>query len=380
MQDVSWLSNLKLRASWGQSGNQEIPNGAYQTFVDVTSPLGPTISRFGNDDIKWETTTQTNVGIDLGFIDDKLSFTADYFHKKTDDILLSVRPPGVTAGSTIAATFVNAGAVENKGFELGVNFQNNDNEFKYGVNANMATLKNEVTKLHENVRLLEDAGGRSRSVVGQPLNAYYGYQFEGIYQNQAEVDQQLFADAGDSRPGTMRFKDLNGDGQINSDDRAFIGNPIPKITYGFSFNASYKNFDISFLLQGVEDVDRYNDLKQILDYDSREFNSTTAVLNSWSGEGTSNTMPILTTGVTGGQRQSSIFVEDASYLRLKNIEIGYTFNKPLAGLKYLRVYASAQNLLTWTKYSGLDPESANLVDMGTYPQSTAIMFGAKIQL
>ncbi|ALM47853.1 hypothetical protein AMR72_02435 [Flavobacterium psychrophilum] len=381
LKDTAWLSNLKLRASWGQSGNQEIPNGAYQTFVDVTSPLGPTITRFGNDDVKWETTTQTNVGFDFGLLDNKLTLAADYFHKKTDDILLAVLPPGVTAGSTIAATYVNSGTVVNKGFELGVAFQNNDNEFKYGVNANMATLNNEVTKLHENVRLLEDAGGRSRTVIGQPLNAYYGYVTEGIYQNQAEVDSQLYTEVGDSKPGTMRFKDLNGDGQINADDRTFIGNPVPKITYGLSFNASYKNFDLSFLLQGVEDVDRYNDLKQIIDYDTRFFNSTTAVLGSWNGEGTSNTIPMLTFNRTGGEKISSTFVEDASYLRLKNIELGYTFSSDaLAGVNYLRIYVSGQNLVTWTKYSGLDPESTALVDMGTYPQSAAIMFGAKIKL
>ncbi|MGV3459772.1 MAG: SusC/RagA family TonB-linked outer membrane protein [Flavobacterium sp.] len=380
MENVNWLSNLRLRGSWGQSGNQEIPNGAYNTYVDTSSPLGPQIIRFGIPNIKWETTTQSNFGIDLGFLSNKLNISADYFHKKTDDIVLTVAPPGTTGGSLIQASYINSGEVVNKGFEFAVNFQNNDNEFKYGVNANLATLNNEVTKLQRNVALIETAGGRARTVVGQPLNAYYGYQFEGIYQNQAEIDAQLYNGANGRVPGDIRFKDINGDGQINADDRTFIGNPVPKITYGLSFNASYKNFDISFLFQGVEDVDRYNDQKQILDYDSRPFNSTTAALGAWTGEGTSNTVPRLTFNDTGGSQISSIFVEDASYLRLKNIEIGYTFNKSLPFIDYLRIYASGQNLLTWTDYTGLDPESTDLVDRGTYPQTAAVMFGAKIKL
>lgn len=380
MDNVNWLSNLKLRGSWGQSGNQEIQNGAYNTYVNPSSPLGPEIIRFGNKDIRWETTTQTNVGVDFGFMDNKLNISADYFHKKTDDIVLTVLPPATTAGSNIQSSYVNSGIVVNKGFELGINYQNNDREFKYGFSGNVATLDNEVTQLQRNVALLESGGGRARTVVGQPLNAYYGYEFEGIYQNQAEIDAQLYNGTDGRVPGDIRFKDINGDGQITADDRTFIGSPVPKMTYGISFNASYKNFDISFLFQGVQDVDRYNDQKQILDYDGRRFNSTTAVLDSWHGEGTSNTMPRLTFADTGGTKISSIFVEDASYLRLKNVEIGYTFDKSLPGISYLRIYASGQNLATWTKYTGLDPESTALVDMGTYPQTAAVMFGAKIKI
>jgi TonB-linked SusC/RagA family outer membrane protein len=379
MKNVSWLSSLKVRGSWGQSGNQEIPDGAYLTFVDTSNPLGPQITRFGTDG-KWETTTQTNVGLDFGFLNNKLNISADYFHKNTEDIILSVLPPGTTAGSTIQPSFVNSGSIENKGFEFAVNYQNNDNEFKYGVNANLATLDNNVTKLYPNANVLQGNGDRTRTVVGQPLDAYYGYQFEGIYQNQAEIDAQLYTDDRGTVPGDMKFKDVNGDGEIDADDRTFIGSSVPKVTYGLSFNASYKSFDISFLFQGVEDVDRYNDQKQILDYDGRTFNSTTAILGSWTGEGTSNTMPRLTFADTGGSRFSSAFVEDASYLRLKNIEIGYTFNNTLPGIQYLRIYASGQNLLTWTDYTGLDPESTDLVDRGTYPQTAAIMFGAKIKL
>ena len=376
MKDVSWLSNLKLRASWGQAGNQEIPD--FQWLNLFSTGPNPHMIRIGNADVKWETTTQTNVGIDLGILDNRLSVSADYFNKVTDDILLDRTPPGLVG--TFDPTSYNSASVTNKGFELGINFQNYDHAFKYGVNANMATLKNNVTKLNEFVPYLDNELSRTRTQVGQPISSYYGYQFEGIYQNAAEISTQLYQNQDGRQPGDIRFKDINGDGQINANDRTYIGSSVPKLTYGLAFNCSYSNFDLSFLLQGVNDVDRYNDLKQILDYDSRPFNSTTAILGSWNGEGTSNSIPRVTQNDNGGSRVSSVFVEDASYLRLKNIEIGYTFNKSLPGINSLRVYASGQNLLTFTDYTGLDPESTSLIDKGTYPQSSSVLFGVRVKL
>jgi TonB-linked SusC/RagA family outer membrane protein len=378
MKDNNLVSNLKLRGSWGKSGNQEIPNNAYETLVSESGGLVNYI-RYGNPDVKWESTTQTNVGFDLGILKDKLSFSADYFVKTTNDILLTVGLPAVSVG-VIERTYVNAGEVTNKGFEFAANFRNNDHAFKYGVNANIATLTNNVGKLQTFVKSIIDEGTHTKTEVGQPISSYYGLLFEGIYQNAAEVSKQLFSNTNGVKPGDIRFKDLNADGQINADDRTFIGNPIPKLTYGFSFNANYKNFDFSFLVQGVHGVDRYNDLKQILNYDSRPFNSMVSVLNSWHGEGTSNTTPRVTFNNNGGGNVSSVFVEDASYLRLKNIELGYTFNSTKMGIKNLRLYASGQNLLTSTDYTGLDPESTSLIDKGTYPQSKAFIIGAKIKL
>lgn len=378
MKKSDWISNLKLRASWGEAGNQELPNNAYETLVSSTGGV-VNVVRYGNPDLKWETTTQTNFGVDLGILNNKLSFTADYFTKTTDDILLTVGLPAVSVG-VIERTFVNAGEVNNKGLEFGVNFQNNDHEFKYGINANIATLTNKVNKLHEFVKNISDDYTHTKTEVGQAISSYYGYQFDGIYQNTGEVSSHLFSNTNATQPGDIKFKDINSDGQINADDRTFIGNPIPKVTYGVNFNASYKNFDLSFLLQGVEGVDRYNDLKQILNYDSRPFNSTTAVLDSWNGEGTSNTTPRLTFNNNGGGNVSSVFVEDASYLRLKNLEIGYTFNKSVLGIKDMRLYASGQNLFTITNYTGLDPESTSLIDKGTYPQSKSFIFGVRVKL
>ena len=378
MSNLNWVSNLKLRGSWGKSGNQEIPNNAYETLVSESGGV-VNIVRYGNPDIKWETTTQTNIGIDMGIMKNKLSFSADYFEKKTNDILLTVGLPAVSVG-VIDRTYVNAGQVSNKGFEFGIHYQNNDNPLKFRINANMATLTNRVNKLQEFVKSIIDDGTHTKIEVGQPISAYYGLVFDGIYQNSSEVTKTLFSNANGTQPGDIKFKDLNGDGQINADDRTFIGNPIPKLTYGFSFSADYKNFDLSFLFQGVQGVDRYNDLKQILNYDSRPFNSMVSVLDSWNGEGTSNTTPRVTFNNNGGGNVSSVFVEDASYLRLKNIEIGYTLNSSIFKGKNLRLYISGQNLLTSTNYTGLDPESTSLIDKGTYPQSKAFIVGAKIKL
>jgi TonB-linked SusC/RagA family outer membrane protein len=378
MKDNSLVSNLKLRGSWGKSGNQEIPNNAYETLVSESGGV-VNIIRYGNPDIKWESTTQTNVGLDMGILKGKLSFSADYFVKRTNDILLTVGLPAVSVG-VIERTYVNAGEVTNKGFEFGANYRNNDHAFKYGINANLATLTNNVDKLQTFVKSIIDDGTHTKTEVGQPISSYYGLLFDGIYQNAAEVSKQLFTNTNGVKPGDIRFKDLNADGQINADDRTFIGNPIQKIKNGFYFNADYKNFDFSFLVQGVKDVDRYNDLKQILNYDSRPFNSMVSVLNSWHGEGTSNSTPRVTFNNNGGGNVSSVFVEDASYLRLKNIELGYTFNSTKMGIKNLRLYASGQNLLTSTDYTGLDPESTSLIDKGTYPQSKAFIIGAKIKL
>ena len=376
IEKVDWISNLKLRASWGQSGNQEIAD--HQWYNLYTLGTDPHLIRIGNPDVKWETTTQTNVGLDLSILKNKVTVTVDYFSKMTDNILLNVVPPG-TVGNFLP-TSVNSASVSNKGFEFGVNLQNNDHEFKYGINANLATLKNNVDRLQQNVSNITDDATHTKTVVGQPISSYYGYQFDGIYQNASEVSSHLFTASNGTQPGDIRFKDLNNDGQINADDRTFIGSSIPKVTYGFNFNADYKNFDFSFLLQGVKGVDRYNDSKQILNYDSRPFNSTTDVLNSWTGEGSTNTTPRVTFNDNGGSRVSSVFVEDASYLRLKNIELGYTFLKTIPGVNSLRLYVSGQNLFTITKYTGLDPESTSLIDRGTYPQSTAFILGAKVKL
>ena len=379
MKDFNWISDLKLRGSIGKLGNQEIGNYTYLTLLRKDGDKY-VIDRYGNPDLKWETTTQTNIGVDLGLLQNKLYFSIDYFDKKTSDILLGIQLPAFVGD--VKPTIVNAGEVSNKGIEIALNYRNKGREFQYSINANMATVTNNVEKLHPNLPSI--IGDVFKTEAGHPLSSFYGYVADGIFQNQAEINGHLHGTTNPAdKPGDIKFKDLNNDGVINDKDRTFIGNPIPKLSYGLNLSAGYKSFDLSILFQGVEGVDKYNDAKQITDYDSRPFNHSTRVLNSWHGEGTSNTIPRTTFNDNGSSKKSSIFVEDASYLRLKNLEIGYSLNKLQAisrmGVQNIRLYISAQNLFTVTKYTGLDPESTDILDRGTYPQSLAFLFGINVK-
>ncbi|WP_217988378.1 SusC/RagA family TonB-linked outer membrane protein [Aliifodinibius salipaludis] len=375
LENVDWLSQLKLRGSWGQLGNQEIPNYAYLTLLQRNASGQYEVSRYGNPNLKWETTTQTNFGIDA-ILFERLSFSAEYFNMLTSDILLPITLPEVVG--EVQPTFVNSGEVRNKGFEFSASYRKSEGAFKYRVNANFSTLTNTVEKLHPNLPSI--INNVTRTEVGKPINSYYGFVMEGIYQNQQEVDSHLSGESNPSaQPGDIKFKDLDGNGIINSDDRTFIGDPHPDFTYGLNFTGEYKNIDLSVFLQGVQGVDQYNDSKKILDYDTRPFNYTTRVLDSWDGEGSTNSIPRLSFTDNGSSRVSSIYVEDASYMRIKNVEVGYTFDGLFGGnqskVKNLRLYVSGQNLLTITDYTGLDPEVTDLMDYGTYPQSRTIMVG-----
>ncbi|MEN3324414.1 TonB-dependent receptor [Mariniflexile soesokkakense] len=373
LSETDWLSNLKLRASWGQVGNQNIDDYSYLELLRAGDIPGK--ERFGNPDLKWETSTQQNIGVDVGLFNNKVAINAEYYVKNTTDILLPVGLPGLHGD--LQPTIVNAGEVSNKGFEFSANYRNSDNEFKYSLNANFTTLKNNVEKLHPNVPSI--VTDKYRTVVGEALNSYYGYKMIGIYQNQSEIDSYLTGGTGSTQPGDIKFKDINGDGKITPDfDREFIGSSIPDLIYGFAFNAEYKKFDFSVFFQGVSGVEKYNDGKKIVDYDTRPFNYTTAILGSWDGEGSTNSMPRVAFNDNGSSNVSSIFVEDASYLRLQNIELGYTLNG-IKGFQDMRLYVSGRNIFTSTNYTGLDPEVSGLIDNGTYPSSSTVLFGVNVK-
>ena len=379
LKNISWLSDLKLRGSWGQLGNQEIDNYTFMTLLKKDGDKY-VISRYGNPDLKWETSEQWNVGVDLGILRNKLYLSADYFMKTTSDILLPISLPSYVG--SVSPTIVNAGTVSNKGFELSLTYRDKVGDFNYSINGNIATLDNKVLKLHPNLPNID--GKVTRTTVGQPLNAYYGFVMEGIYQNEAEINEQLYAtDNPTVQPGDIRFKDLDNNGKIDDNDRDFLGSPIPRFTYGFTLNGEYKGFNFSMLFHGVQDVQHFNDLKKILNYDTRPFNHTTEMLGYWHGEGTSNSIPRPSFTDNGGSRISSIFVEDASFFRLKNVELGYSFAKLLkkinSPISDLKIYVSAENLFTVTSYSGLDPESTDLIDYGTYPQARSFLFGVNVK-
>jgi TonB-linked SusC/RagA family outer membrane protein len=376
MQDVSWISDLKLRASTGKLGNQSGLSN-YNSLA-IYDPLG-TLLRYGNPDLKWETTNQNNIGLDISMLKNKFSLSVDYFKKTTSDLLLPLSLPSVVGD--VQPTMVNAGQVSNTGFELTAGYRNHGRAFKYDVNANIATVTNMVDKLDPNLPSIY--GNVSKTAPGHPLNSFYGFKMTGIYQNQKEIDDYLTgAPHPDIKPGDIKFADLNHDGIINDNDRTYIGNSNPRLTYGANLSGSYMGFDISVFIQGVSGVEKYNDLKKIIDYDTRPFNHSVNTLKAWHGEGTSNSIPRSTFNDNGSSKVSSIFVEDASYMRLKNVEIGYTlrgFGKNSV-FQNTRLYVSAQNLFTITNYTGLDPEAYNMFDQGTYPQSIAVLFGINVKL
>lgn len=250
LKNISWLSDLKLRGSWGQLGNQEIDNYTFMTLLKKDGDKY-VISRYGNPDLKWETSEQWNVGVDLGILRNKLYLSADYFMKTTSDILLPISLPSYVG--SVSPTIVNAGTVRNKGFELSLTYRDKVGDFNYSINGNIATLDNKVLKLHPNLPNID--GKVTRTTVGQPLNAYYGFVMEGIYQNEAEINEQLYAtDNPTVQPGDIRFKDLDNNGKIDDNDRDFLGSPIPRFTYGFTLNGEYKGFNFSMLFHGVQDV------------------------------------------------------------------------------------------------------------------------------
>lgn len=399
MKGQNFVNFLKLRASWGQNGNQQIANYGFTSSIanglNYTLGSGELLNNgaapvtASNPDLKWETSTQTDIGLDLGFLQDRIMFSVDYYKKSTKDMLVVVPIPlHVGAG----APFVNAGSVDNSGVELMLEYRKKEGDFKYNVGFNMAFIQNQVTSLGNGDTPISSGsygtgnGLITRTEVGRPVVSFYGWQTDGIFQTQSEVDAHAFQNA-DTAPGDFRYKDLNGDGVINDDDRTFIGNPTPNFTYGITAGASYKNFDFNMFWQGVQGNDIFN---AVIRYDFNTTNRLASRMEYWNGAGTSNTEPRLTIGDPNqNARISDRFVEDGSYLRLKNIQFGYTLPESVLkkiNVSKVRVYISAQNLITITKYKGLDPEIGvgrtgvlDLgIDRGFYPQARTFLTGVNI--
>jgi hypothetical protein len=400
---------LKIRAGYGEIGNENI-NSYYPYLTPIRQQqyytLGESQIRvngagnasLGNPAVQWETAKQTNFGIDMMFLDGKLSSTVDYYIRKTDNILLSQQVPRISGSNSITR---NVGGMENRGVEVTVNYKENRKAFKYDISANVATVKNEVTSLGTSEALISSFaydyvlidfqgafGSIIRSVVGRPYGQFYGWRTDGIFQNQSEIDNYLFNGAkiqATAKPGDFKFKDLNNDGKINDSDKDYIGSPIADVTFGLTFNASYKRFDMSLSFQGQAGNEIYNAAKYyFMKFDGRQ-NVRTDLLDSyWKGENTSNTQPIVTQNLGRNDanfRNSDYYIEDGSYVRLRNVQVGYNFS-PVGTSTFkpdCRLYVSAQNLLTLTGYSGFEPEVSGIgVDRGVYPQSTSFMVGTVI--
>jgi TonB-linked SusC/RagA family outer membrane protein len=395
------VSDLKLRASVGATGNQEIYTYArysqyavgynYQNGGSVLGGIGPNV--IGNQDVKWETTYQYNGGLDLGMFANRLTFTADVYLKKTSDVLTNLPIPASTGSQTLEI-IQNIGNIENKGVELGLvttNVQAVDNGFGWTTNLNFTLNRNKVTDLGTLVN--EQGVGTSRTIingsrisqVGAPLGSFYGYVTDGIFQSQDEISAA--ATQPNAAPGDIRFKDLNGDGQINDRDRTIIGNPNPKSIAGVTNNFSYKGLELSVFFQGSFGNDIYNQNRQTLEGMSDPLNQTTRVLDRWTPTNRDTDVPrAIRNDPNQNNRFSNRFLEDGSYVRLKNLTLAYNIPGTLtqkAKLSALRVYVTGQNLITWTDYSGYDPEvSADPFsntgfgrDFGVYPQSRTYTVG-----
>jgi len=388
--NISLISHAKLRASWGQLGNQEIGIYPFSSLVEtgvLVYPFGDHIVtgakvvETGNEKIKWETTTQTDIGLELSFLEDRISLLADYYIKRTEDILVRVPLPQ-TAGA-FDPPYVNAGTVENKGIELSLNYRKSDGSIGYEIGANIATVNNKVISLAGTEPLLGgfglSDGPITRTEPGYPLGSFYLYKMEGLFQNQAEIDASPFQDD-DTRPGDVKFADLNGDNVIDDKDRAHLGNPFPDFTYGFNASLNYKHFDLSILVQGVQGNDVYF-LYGNFAYEtqSRGFNSYEKILDRWTPTHTDTDIPRVSLDDRNRNRRiSTRWLEDGSYMRIRNLTLGYDL-KDLIKSKTIgswRIYLSAQNLLTVTKYSGLDPEiQANTNDTKGYNVSSDLAVG-----
>ena len=405
----NWMDFLKIRASWGQNGNSDITNFQYLSTIafdaqnsyvfgtdKVTQTTGAYANILPNKDISWETSEQLDLGIDARFFNSRLGLAFDYYHKVTKDWL--VQAP-ILASYGTAAPYINGGDIVNKGFEIALNWNERIRDFNYGINFNLSHNKNEVTRIANTEGIIHGpsdvltamSGGEIyRAEVGYPIGYFWGYKTAGVFQNQAQVDATK-AKLSTAAPGELIFVDVNGDGEISEADKTMLGDPNPDFRMGFSFNLGYKGWDLSVTTNGAFGQQVVKSYRQYLGETKQNF--TTDVYECWNGEGTSNTMPSIykMESSESWKNFSDIFVEDASYLRIQNITLGYDFKKlfPKMPLEQARIYLSVLNAYTFTGYSGMDPEVgasgndsyswASGIDLGFYPSPRTYMVGVNLK-
>jgi len=394
-----WLTNLKLRASWGKNGNENIGDFRYTVLTtsgatsnyyfgtQASMVYGSKANGLANEDLRWEESEQTDFGVDFGFWNNKLTFTVDYYIKKTNGMLMTMPIPSYV-GET--KPIGNVGDMENSGVEFELGYKWNIADAHFAVKGNASYLKNELKNLGNDTGFLnygisQFSDGGTRAENGQPFPFFYGYKTAGVLQNQAEADAYNAKFGKTSVPGDLIFVDTNGDSKITSDDRTNIGKPTPDWTFGLNFDAEWKGFDFNVFFQGVKGADIFDATWR---QDISSGNYPTWVLSRWTGEGTSNKIPALKSGDASNWVCSDIYIQDGSYLRLKNISLGYTVPRQYtkkAGIERFRMYVRAENLFTWTKYWGFDPEIGSSstsmgVDYGVYPQARIFTVGFNVSL
>ena len=394
------VSNVKLRGGYGVLGNDEIKPFYFANFLvgNVNYTFGNNVisngvapSTLENPDLKWETTSQLNLAVDMKLFK-TLDLSVDVYRKKTSDILRQVQLPGYLG--LLNDPFKNIGDMNNDGIEVSLGYKKNWTDFGFSANGNFSYLKNEITKL-ENGReyygfgSYQTLGNVSRLQVGESYGSFYGFQNLGIFQNQAEIDAYRNASGGliqdKAKPGDFKRFDANGDGKIDENDYVNLGNSVPKYTFGLTLNANYKNFDVMVFAQGQAGNKIFQGLRRL---DILEANYQTEILGRWTGEGTSNDIARVSRNDNNQNytRMSDYYLQKGDYLRLKLVQLGYTIPKDVSqtiGANKVRFYVTAENLVTFTKYTGYDPEIAGGdtfgIDRAFYPQARTILFGANIQ-
>lgn len=395
------INQLKLRGGYGVTGSDAIGNFKYLALIDGgrNYTFGePGVINIGyspdapdNPDLKWEETTQTNIGFEAKLFND-LDVTFDYYIKETTGILQDVDIPGYLGASGRPAG--NVADMKNTGIELELGYRRSFGEFNFRANGNVSYLKNEVTYVGENKSFIgggagfQSMGEVTRTQVGESVNAFYGFQTNGIFQNVNEVTSYVNTSGTplqpNAVPGDFKWTDINGDGAITDDDRTFLGTPLPKYTFGLTLNLDYKGFDLMLFTQGVAGNKIFQGLRRL---DVANANHQTSVLSRWTGEGTSNDYPRLTNSDPNGNfgKFSDFYLENGDYLRFKTVQIGYTLPTSAIekmGAQKLRLYVTGENILTLTDYTGFDPEIGGNVmgiDKGYYPQSRSFMLGLNLQ-
>lgn len=369
MRGLETVNELKVRASWGRLGNQSIPLFSYVSIVELDEPHtfgdqvvpGAAVTTIADPNISWETTTITNVGLDLRLLDHRLELTADVFNKETTDILTRINVPAQVGN--LRGPVTNLYGMSNKGFEVGASFRDYiSDDFSYNLGGNAAYLHNNVDFLNGDIQYLTNTlWGRMHVIAeGHPVNSFYLLDAEGIFQSEEEVAHHAFQGP-NTQPGDLKYRDVNGDGVINSDDRIITGSSVPKLTYAFNFGVDYKGFDVGVFFQGVYGVDTYptHNIAYPL------YNGAGIIekhLDFWTPENTDAAYPRIglpRRGTQANYQLSTFWLRDASYLRLKNLQVGYTIPESMSSklnLRNLRLYLNAQNLFTWTSFDIFDPE------------------------
>jgi TonB-dependent starch-binding outer membrane protein SusC len=402
MKSMTAISELKLRGSIGKTGYNNIGDYDWQVLIAANStiyPFGNTnqqgsyFNNLPNAELSWEETTMSNIGFDLSLFNNRISISSEYYDRQTDGLLLRV-PLAESLGYS-NSPLANVGSMKNSGFELTAGYNHSGTDFNWNLTGTFDRVRNKVLSLATPNATLNsgsnaDFGGFdiTRTEAGQPIQSFFGWQMVGLYQNASEIPA-----GSNAKPGDVRFADLNGDGKITADDRTYLGSFLPKFSYGLNWGGNYKNFDFAVYFQGVYGNKIYNGTKVIGQGMLRLFNASTDVLNAWTPSNTSTTIPRAVSGDPAqNTRTSDRFLEDGSYLRLKNFSVGYTVSdKNIKSMtrnvvSKLRIYVSSQNLLTFTKYTGYDPEVAskfnnllnNGIDYGQYPQARTILVGVNL--